>query len=86
MESERKCKFQSAREKHGVFPLQNRFGLDQVPLEFDRRNKTLEHQGVPKTETLSKEETKTMVLATRARRAEERNQKRVSKRQAQTRK
>ena len=41
----RNCKFERDEDRYGHFPLTNRFGMDQVPLEIDRRNTTLEHQG-----------------------------------------
>ena len=39
------CKFRSFFECYGHYPLQNRFGVDQIPLELNRRDFTLEEQG-----------------------------------------
>ena len=41
----RNCKFRSFFECYGHFPLKNRFGVDQVPLELNRRDFTLDLQG-----------------------------------------
>ena len=41
----RDCKFRSFFECYGHFPLKNRFGVDQVPLELNRRDFTLDLQG-----------------------------------------
>ena len=39
------CKFKSFFECYGHFPLQNRHDVDQVPLELNRRDFTLEVRG-----------------------------------------
>ena len=39
------CKFKSFLQCYGHFLLQNRFGVDQVPLELNRRDFTLEERG-----------------------------------------
>ena len=39
------CKFKSFFECYGHFPLQNRHAVDQVPLELNRRDWTLEVRG-----------------------------------------
>ena len=39
------CKFRSFFECYGHYPLQNRFGVDQIPLELNRRDFTVEEQG-----------------------------------------
>ena len=41
----RNCQFRSLFDCYGHFPLKNRFGVDQVPLELNRRDFTLELQG-----------------------------------------
>ena len=41
----RNCKFRSLVDCYGHFPLKNRFGGDQVPLELNRRDFTLDLQG-----------------------------------------
>ena len=41
----KECKFRSFRECYGHFPLSNRFGVDQVPLELNRRDFTLDLKG-----------------------------------------
>ena len=40
------CKFKSFFQCYGHFLLQNRFGVDQVPLELNRRDFTLEERGI----------------------------------------
>ena len=37
-----KCKRNSNKDRYGPFPLINRFGVDQVPLEMNQRDYTLE--------------------------------------------
>ena len=41
----RNCKFRSLVDCYGHFPLKNRFGGDQVPLELNRWDFTLDLQG-----------------------------------------
>ena len=43
--SDRQCKFSSDKDRYGHFPLKNRFALDQVPLEVNNRNTTIEQVG-----------------------------------------
>ena len=40
-----KCKYKSNKDRYGPFPLTNRFGVDQVPLEMNSRHYTLETKG-----------------------------------------
>ena len=40
-----KFKYKSNKDQYGPFPLTNRFGVDQVPLEMNSRHYTLETKG-----------------------------------------
>ena len=40
-----RCRLNSNKERYGPFPLINRFGVDQVPLEMNQRDYTLETRG-----------------------------------------
>ena len=40
-----KCKYKSNKDRYEPFPLTNRFGVDQVPLEMSSRHYTLERKG-----------------------------------------
>ena len=39
------CKYKTSKERYGHFPLMNRFVMDQVPIELNRRHFTLETRG-----------------------------------------
>ena len=41
----KKCEYKSDKERYGPFPLGNRLGVDQVPLELNQRDFTLETKG-----------------------------------------
>ena len=41
----KKCEYKSDKEIYGPFPLGNRLGVDQVPLELNQRDFTLETKG-----------------------------------------
>ena len=41
----KKCKYKSDKQRYGPFPLGNRLGVDQVPLELNQRDFTLETKG-----------------------------------------
>ena len=41
----KKCENKSDKERYGPFPLGNRLGVDQVPLELNQRDFTLETKG-----------------------------------------
>ena len=44
-EPRRCCIYKSAKDRYGPFPLTNRFGVDQIPLEMYDSNYTLETKG-----------------------------------------
>ena len=41
----KKCKYKSDKQRYGPFPLGNRLGVDQVLLELNQRDFTLETKG-----------------------------------------
>ena len=45
MSEPRRCIYNNNKDRHGPFPLTNRFGVDQIPLEMYDSNYTLETKG-----------------------------------------
>ena len=41
----KKCEYRSDKDRYGPFPLGNTIGVDQVPLELNQRDFTLETKG-----------------------------------------